>query len=238
MNYIKYYIKLIRKSKNRKKPNGYTERHHVFPVSIYGKNENTVYLTAKEHYIAHVLLYKACQKRYGEFHHKTIKMARAWWNMTMRHTESRYTSKTFSIARERMAVSFAGENNPAKKPGVGQKISHAKKGKTRNDMKGKRYFGADKETIKNGIEKMRKKKIGQKIDYPKNRKSSPCSEEKAEKIKEVRLKTKQKFVDMTDKEFENWIEKQNLFCKDGKRKNSNVTRALMWRNIPIDKYYD
>ena len=65
----------------------------------------------------------------------------------------------------------------------------AKKGKQRIDMMGKIYFGANEDTIRNGIEKMRNKKIGMKIpNYPKNRKSQPCSLEKTKKISEAQLK--------------------------------------------------
>ena len=103
-------------------------------------------------------------------------------------------------------------------------------------MKGKKYFGASEDSIKNGIEKMRKKKVGMKVDYPKNRKSSPCSPEKSKKISETRKNTKLKFISMTEEEFNIWVSNQNLYRKDG-AKNSNVTRVLMWRNISFEKYY-
>ena len=104
-------------------------------------------------------------------------------------------------------------------------------------MKGKKYFGASEDSIKNGIEKMRKKKVGMKVDYPKNRKSSPCSPKKSKKISETRKNTKLKFISMTEEEFNIWVSNQNLYRKDG-AKNSNVTRVLMWRNISFEKYYE
>jgi hypothetical protein len=59
MNYSKIYEQLIKKAQSRNKPNCYTEQHHIIPKSEGGSNENTnlVYLTAKEHFIAHKLLY-------------------------------------------------------------------------------------------------------------------------------------------------------------------------------------
>jgi len=238
MNYLKCYVNIIRKSQTRQQPDCYTEKHHVFPVSIYGPNKLICHLTAKEHYIVHQLLYKGFSKRYGDSHFKTIKMARAWCCMTMNNvTGSRYTSTSFSVARQVMSESFKGDNNPAKRPEVGVKISKSKTGVARIDLKGKRYFGASESAIKLGIEKMSKSKTGMKNSYPENRKSSPCSDDKSSKISNSRLKTKFKFIDMSDDDFDYWISNQKLFCKDGKRKNSNVTRVLLWRNVELQKYY-
>jgi len=76
---------------------------------------------------------------------------------------------------------------------------------------------------------MRAKKTGMKIDYPENRKSSPCPTETANKISISRLKTKEKYIMMTDEEFAIWLSEQNYYVKGG-RINSNVTRAIKWRN--------
>jgi hypothetical protein len=84
MNYLKVYCNLIRKAEQRsytkkkaKELGVYVEGHHIFPVSIFGKNKRIVYLTAREHYIAHALLEKLCIKRYGLNHYKTHKMTNA-----------------------------------------------------------------------------------------------------------------------------------------------------------------
>jgi hypothetical protein len=74
MNYLKVYCNLIRKAENRTSPEGYTEKHHIFPKSIYGNNNRLVILTAREHYIAHALLEKVYMKRYGLKDRRTIKM--------------------------------------------------------------------------------------------------------------------------------------------------------------------
>jgi len=224
MNYIKHYIKLCRKAKTRTvifERKNY-ENHHIFPESIYGKNKNIVKLTLREHYIAHHLLWKLFKKRYGTNNHKTRKMAQAYHMMVLgtggdNHRKVSYTSKQFASAKLAMY--------------------EAKKGKIRNDMFGKKYFGASEESIKNGIEKMRVKKTGMKIiNYPKNRKSSPCSTEKTKKISESRLKTKEKYINMSDVEFNEWLKKQKPFRKDGKR-NPNLTRALVYRNNDVELYY-
>ena len=74
MNYLKVYCNLIRKVENRTLPEGYIEKHHIFPKSIFGKNDMIVVLTGREHYIAHILLQKICEKRYGLKHKNTQKM--------------------------------------------------------------------------------------------------------------------------------------------------------------------
>ena len=58
--YSKHYIALIESRKNR--PNtGYTEKHHIIPKSMGGTDDkdNLISLTAREHFIAHLLLVKA-----------------------------------------------------------------------------------------------------------------------------------------------------------------------------------
>lgn len=59
MDYTKHYYRLIGRAKNRKLT-GYKEQHHITPRCLGGSNvaENLVYLTAREHFIAHLLLVK------------------------------------------------------------------------------------------------------------------------------------------------------------------------------------
>lgn len=55
--YTRIYFSLVEKAKSRT-CSEYTERHHIIPLSLGGKNitENLVRLTAREHYVAHLLL--------------------------------------------------------------------------------------------------------------------------------------------------------------------------------------
>jgi hypothetical protein len=81
MNYEKHYYSLIftRKLLNRKKEKTvYYEKHHILPKSCGGTNEeeNLVFLTFKEHFIAHVLLTKMYE---GELKRK---MCYALWRMS------------------------------------------------------------------------------------------------------------------------------------------------------------
>lgn len=59
--YSKWYNSLVDKARTRKLPDEiYIEKHHIIPKSWGGPNtkQNLVKLTAREHYIAHALLWK------------------------------------------------------------------------------------------------------------------------------------------------------------------------------------
>lgn len=58
MNYFLAYQCLIAKAKARVCPDGYVERHHILPKALGGSDDssNLVALTAREHFLAHVLL--------------------------------------------------------------------------------------------------------------------------------------------------------------------------------------
>lgn len=59
MNYSKHYSQLVTKASNRTLT-GYYEIHHIIPKCMGGGNEksNLVNLTAREHFVAHLLLCK------------------------------------------------------------------------------------------------------------------------------------------------------------------------------------
>lgn len=58
--YSRWYENLIQKAQLRRTIQGYKETHHIIPRSFGGSNSkiNLVELTAREHYIAHALLWK------------------------------------------------------------------------------------------------------------------------------------------------------------------------------------
>lgn len=63
--YTAWYLSMIEKAKLRK-IDGYTERHHIVPKSFGGSNEedNLVKLTAREHFICHLLLIRMTEGSY------------------------------------------------------------------------------------------------------------------------------------------------------------------------------
>jgi hypothetical protein len=87
--YTRKYYSLISKAQSRNFKTrkeavsvlGYVESHHITPKSLGGDNSKTnlVYLTAREHFVAHWLLTKMMGTR--ENHHK---MVNAFWAMKLK----------------------------------------------------------------------------------------------------------------------------------------------------------
>lgn len=101
MNYLRVYCNLIRKAENRDCLGGYAENHHIFPISVYGENQRTVKLTAREHYIAHALLEKIFIKRYGEKDKRSIKMIHAFYCMNSANKKKYYNSYLYESSRDK-----------------------------------------------------------------------------------------------------------------------------------------
>lgn len=78
MNYQKLYNNIIINRQNNLLT-GYTEKHHIIPKSLGGSNKkkNIVKLSAREHFICHLLLTKMYKQ--GTF--EWIKMTKAFMNM-------------------------------------------------------------------------------------------------------------------------------------------------------------
>lgn len=108
--YYKWYKQLT--SKQDRRLDCYTEKHHIIPRSMGGKDtkENLVVLTAREHYIAHLLLTKCT------FGKAKQKMSFALWNMVNRDNGIRTSSRMYAIIRENhskfLSEFLSGENNP------------------------------------------------------------------------------------------------------------------------------
>jgi hypothetical protein len=101
MNYPIIYNNLIKRAQHRDKPNCYVESHHIIPKALGGSNnrDNLVYLTAREHCLAHLLLAKI----HGG------KMWHAVNGMTNFH---KMTSRAYSIAKEKSSENMRGDKNP------------------------------------------------------------------------------------------------------------------------------
>lgn len=95
MNYQKTYQNLIEKARNRTIVDEYTELHHIIPKCMNGDNSpsNLVRLTAREHFIAHALLYRI---------YKTSKLAHAWFSMLRigNGQKRNFTSRQYEKAKE------------------------------------------------------------------------------------------------------------------------------------------
>jgi len=101
--YLKWYWNICENAKGRILPVGtYVEKHHIYPKSIYGKNKELVKLTAKEHYIVHLVLWWGLRFKYGNKDTRTNKMAYAFNMMNVKsssHSNYRYDSKLYAFLK-------------------------------------------------------------------------------------------------------------------------------------------
>lgn len=134
--YKKWYYGIIQKasSQNRKKLNRfdknyvYYEKHHILPKSLGGTNDisNLILLTAREHYVCHLLLCKFTEGK------DKLKMINAVTKMVFSKSsgqERRYSSKDYEKCRaliaERNSVFFKGVRKSEK---MRKKLSQSRKG--------------------------------------------------------------------------------------------------------------
>jgi len=109
MDYKLHYEKLIERAKNRKL-DCYKEVHHIIPRCLKGDDskENLVELTAREHFIAHLLLIKIYPGSYGLI--KAINMM-----CVSSDNQDRSMNRMYGWLREKfgeeMSRSQAGEKN-------------------------------------------------------------------------------------------------------------------------------
>ena len=99
--YSKLYYKITSNAKQRT-TEGYTELHHIIPQSMGGSNgkENLVEITAREHFICHLLLWKMFPKNTQQ----RQRMAYAITAMRMNKTGGRYNSKHYNTLKESIAI--------------------------------------------------------------------------------------------------------------------------------------
>jgi hypothetical protein len=126
--YKLWHDNIIAKAKNRLLE-GYKEVHHIIPKSCGGSNDkdNLVILTAREHYIVHLLLIKFIEKKYY------FKMIKAFHSMSL--MKNKYVIRNFKI-NNRLFEKYKKEhseymklNNPSFNDEIKKKISIAKKDK-------------------------------------------------------------------------------------------------------------
>ena len=110
--YTNWYFDLIEKCRNQK-IEGYKERHHIIPRSIGGSDntDNLVNMTARQHFIAHLLLSKMCINTKHIY-----SMKYALWNMVNRDSGKRTTSYQYERLRVNhskfLSEYLTCENNP------------------------------------------------------------------------------------------------------------------------------
>jgi len=133
MDYSHIYSQLIERARGRKRPECYVERHHVLPRCLGGLNAkfNLVYLTAREHLLAHMLL--------DRIYPNNRKIFFALWSMlTMKHNGMQriQNSREYEKAKIRLRGQMSQIQKGSKKPRTPEhqaKITAAQVGKVLSD---------------------------------------------------------------------------------------------------------
>ena len=110
--YTHWYYLIIERAQSRL-ISDYTEKHHIIPKSLGGSNNssNLVSLTAREHFICHMLLTKMVNGKQRQ------KMVHAWWAMATlkKDCQDRYRLNSFQYELVRREYSKQiTKNNPMK----------------------------------------------------------------------------------------------------------------------------
>lgn len=154
MDYSKIYSQLIERAKNREL-DCYIEIHHIVPRCFGGSDEssNLVKLTAREHFIAHLLLCKIYPN------HKGLRLA-LWMMVNVKDkNQERYfpNSRLYEMIRIEYSKSIKGINNPNynKRHSDDTKKKMSQKAKERigekNSFYGKTHSLETKEKIKGSV---------------------------------------------------------------------------------------
>jgi len=192
MNYLKCYIDLVNKAKNRKIcKDGYIEKHHIIPKSIFNNKkandilncfgikfklgkDNLVYFLAREHFLAHLLLVKIFKNLNTDAYERMLYAANFLRN---RINDNKINSKKYTFLRksfsQMMSKKLTGKHSRAK----GCKWSDERKRIGNIHLKNKTYeeiHGVIK--AKELREKRSKVRMGKKIE-------EICSEDQAKILK-------------------------------------------------------
>jgi hypothetical protein len=150
--YTRWYYNIINAAKARQINNGYTERHHVIPKSLGGNNSknNLVILTAREHFVCHLLLIKMTTASHRVSMVYALNGMRRSSKIQNRYT-SKNTSRVYEMVRKelssimktrvisdetRQRMSIANKRIPSEE--TRRKMSEARRGRA-SPMTGKTH---------------------------------------------------------------------------------------------------
>ena len=139
MNYIRIYWSIIH-NRLHNKVDGYVEHHHIIPLSEGGpdNNDNIVALTAREHYICHLLLAKI----YDDY---KMLSAVVWMRVARERWQSRsfkFNNRLYELVRKAFAKKISNSakeryKDKTKHPMYGKKQSNESKRKNSESHKGR-----------------------------------------------------------------------------------------------------
>lgn len=181
--YTRWYYSIIANAQSRTFPlDVYTEKHHIIPRSLGGNNSksNLVVLTAKEHFLCHLLLPKMLT---GQSSHKMIYALYCITHVrnkgqTVRHIPN---SRLFNKIKEDWQSSIKGRVAHNK----GKPMSADQKEKLRQANLGKTYIRSEEYLQKQSVAQQGKSKGKGRVS---NRKGITISEEQKEKIRNTLLR--------------------------------------------------
>jgi len=153
--YTKIYHNIITRAKERTLTD-YCETHHIIPKSLGGSNlkENLVDLTAREHFICHLLLTKIYSGK------KKDKMVHAAWAMTTLENEHQQRYKINSKSYEILRKQYAKIRSEQMSGKTGRKLSEETKKKISKSHLGKKRSPMSDESKKKLSESLKGKNIG------------------------------------------------------------------------------
>lgn len=150
--YYKWYESIMLSRINNPPSNCYTEKHHIIPKSIDKTSKNIVVLTAREHFVAHMLLPRFI---INPIYQK--KMIFALWGICNQNSKTQNRSAVNSHTYERLKKCFSdsisGNNHWMKDPirrskmsklMTGRKYTEDRKRKMSKLMMGRKLLWGDK----------------------------------------------------------------------------------------------
>ena len=210
--YFRWYRSLVRKALVREEPNEYTEKHHIFPKSIFGPNKFLliwtpnkllVVLTLREHFVAHKLLSKIYTLRYGPDHIATRKMNYALGYMRTRK-EIKNNSRRYEECRKAFYQARLGSKHS---PESKRRMSEAGIGRKFSDETRRRISEAKQNMSDETKRRMSEAGIGRK-----------CSDETRRKLSEVNIgkkhsdESKRRMSESHRLRQEMFFSKQEYYC--------------------------
>lgn len=151
MDYQRIYNQIVERAKNRKLE-GYKEKHHILPKCMGGLDikENLVELTAREHFLCHMLLCK--------IYPENIKLKQALWLMSIGKQKNilniyKPSLRTYKKLKEEYSKTLIGTKQSEetkekrRKNKIGFKYSDESKQKMSEAKKGKIYSEEHKKKI-------------------------------------------------------------------------------------------
>lgn len=189
--YYKIYHQIINRAKNRTLST-YCETHHIVPKSLGGSNtkENLVRLTAREHFVCHLLLTKMHEGKNKD------KMIYAVWAMTTLQNEYQQRYRINSRTYELLRIQYSTLKSIQLKGKSGRKHSEATKKKISEAHTGKKRKPMSKESKEKLSISLRGKNLGKKRTEEQKKKQSAIqkkipkkrhSEETKQKLREINL---------------------------------------------------